>query len=303
MAGYGRGSEVGAVPEMYVRQRRPVIREGDKQNSSGSLFNPDDERNFLYTASGPQNVGRFLTVNVVAGRGKQTEKTATGDKAQGPEGGTEATKAETDQTEQELLKALPDLAPKTAGENSLVKNFKMQIMHRYSNGDVLARVSRRSQREDQAHDLVAEARIPYDRLASGDALTTDDLLDVNFLESGEGELIERRSSGWEDEYSLRLSGFNEAKSKYAAELADQKKQIEEAKEKLETKIKAFGDERKQVAKQRDDLAKKNVEADSKVKDLEDKVNEQQSTIEDQKKQLEQLQPENKPADSKEASRG
>lgn len=297
LAGASRGATPEAAPDMYVKQRRPVIKDQDRPNETGSLFNPDDERNYLFTASGPQNVGRFLTIHVVANRG--AAKSVADVKP------TEAPKAagESDQTEQELLNALPDLAPKTPNDPSLQKTFKMQIAHRYANGDVMARLSRRSLGEDDAAEITAEARIPYERLASGDPLTTEDLLDVNYVESGEGELIERSSSGWEDEYSLRLSGFKEAKSRMAAELVDQKKQLDEAKEKLETRIKTFGDERRSVAKQRDDLNKKNVETDAKVKDMQDQLDDKQETIDDQAKQLEELKPEEKPGDDKEGGEG
>lgn len=297
MSGVSRGATSQAAPEMYVKQRHPVIKDADHPNETGSLFNPDDERNYLFTTSGPQNVGRFLAINIIANRSKPTAASgveAVGAAKPDPKG---------DDTEEELLKALPDLAPKKPGETSLMKNFKMQIVHRFPNGDVMARMQRRSQNEDQATEITAEARIPYDRLASGDDLTTDDLLDVNYVESGEGELIERSSSGWEDEYSLRMSGFNEAKSKMAAELVDQKKQLEDAKTGLETRIKTFGEERKQVAKQRDDFNKKTVETDAKVKTMADKIDDQKSTIEDQQKQLNDLSPENKPGDNKEGANG
>lgn len=296
LAGASRGSAPETAPDMYVKQRRPVIKDQDRPNETGSLFNPDDERNYLFTATGPQNVGRFLTVNVVANRGSASAGAlAKADNSASPA----KPEGEGDQTEQELLNALPDLTPKTPGDPSLMKTFKMQIVHRYANGDVLARLSRRSLGEDEAAEITAEARIPYDRLASGDPLTTEDLLDVNYVESGEGELIERSSSGWEDEYSLRLSGFKEAKSKMAAELVDQKKQLDDAKEKLETRIKTFGDERRSVAKQRDDLNKKNIETDAKVKDMQDELDSKQETIDEQQKQLEELKPEEKPGDDKE----
>jgi hypothetical protein len=295
LAGVSRGAAGQPAPEVYVRQKKPVVREKSRDNETGSLYSPDDARNYLFAPSGPHNVGRFLAINVVANRGPAKP----GEPAAAPD----AKAGEGDETEQELLKALPDLAPKAPGEPSLVKTFKMQIVHRFDNGDVLARMARRSQDEDQAAEITAEARIPYDKLASGDPLTTEDLLDVSYVESAEGELIERSSSGWEDEYSLRLSGFSEAKSKAAADLVDQKKQLEEAKEKLETKIKAFGEERKQVAKQREDFAKKNADADQKVKSMQTQIDDQKSTIDDQQKKIEQLSPEDKPSDAKEGAGG
>src|SRR4051812_28605997 len=54
-----------AAPEIFVRQRNIALRRTDRANESGSLFNPDDERNYLYTSAGPFNVGRYLTIAVL----------------------------------------------------------------------------------------------------------------------------------------------------------------------------------------------------------------------------------------------
>lgn len=292
MQGQSRGTQASTAPDLFVRDRRPVIRQADRPNETGSLYNPDDERNYLFSPTGPQNVGRFLTVNIVAGRGPAPK----------PEAASAEAKPDVtaDQEEAEMLKGLPDLTPAKKGDPALQRSFKMRIVHRFENGDVLARLDRRSQSGEDARTVTAEARIPYDRLAAGDGLTTEDLLDVKFLQSGEEELVERTSSGWEDEYSLRLSGFDEAKSKLAMDLVDQKKQLEDAKTSLETRIKTFGDERRQVAKQRDDLIKKNSETDVKVKEMEDTINDQKDTISSQQEEIASLKPENKPGDDKES---
>jgi hypothetical protein len=276
LVGQGRPMSGTTVPAVYVKEKTVQITNNTRTNDSGSLFNTDDERNYLFTPKGPLNVGRFLTVNILPNRlsEKDLAKDKTGAKAKGK--GKDDKSAPTDEVEEELLKALPDLTPAEKGQPSLLKSFKMQIAHRYDNGDVLAMLKRTSQHKDQASEVDLRARIPYDRLSSGDDLTTDDLLDVRFAESKAGELTERNSSGWEDEYSLRLSGFEEAKSKQAQDLADQKDRLQEAQEKLENRIKSFGDERRLVAKQREDLAKKRAETDAKMKLIEDTLKEQEA---------------------------
>lgn len=292
MAGQSRGTQPSQGPDLFVRDRRPVIRDVDRPNETGSLYNPDDERNYLFSPTGPQNVGRFLTINVIAARGP-------GPKADAATAADPAN-PNADQEEAEMLKGLPNLAPASKGDPALLRNFKMRIVHRYDNGDVLARLDRRSNSGEEAKIVTAEARIPYDRLTAGDSLSTEDLQDVKFVQNGEEELIERSSSGWEDEYSLRLSGFDEAKSKMAMELADQKKQLEESKTKLETRIKTFGEERRQVAKQREDLIKKNNETDVKVKEMQDTIAEQKDTITSQQEEIASMKPEEKPGDNKES---
>ena len=255
----GGDPEGAAPPSLYVKEKNVVIKANDRTNDSGSLFNPDDERNYLFTPKGPLNIGRFLTINVLANR--QDDKKLAGDKEKAKAKAKEAKGKGQDELEDELLKALPDLAPAEKGKPTLIKSFKMQIAHRFDNGDVLAVLKRESQYGDKVKDIEVRARIPYDRLSSGEDLSTDDLLDVRFAENHSGERTDRRSSGWEDEYSLRLSGFDEVKSRQAQDIADQKQKLQEVQEKLTSRIKALGDERRQLAKQREEIAKKKAEGD------------------------------------------
>ena len=295
------------APKLFVRKREIALKKVDRPNETGSLFNPDDERNYLFSSQGPLTVGRFLPIRIVAGHGEQLPGKA-GKKPTAAGGGSGSGSGSGDALTQELLKALPELTPAPGKESSALKDFKMKIVHRFDNGDVLAMTERSSQTGDQMSVTTVQARIPYDRLAAGDPLTTEDLLDVKFAESKDGEVLDRASSGWEDEYALRMSGFDEAKSKYAQEVDDKHKQLDEARGKLETQIKTFGNERVQVAKQREDLQKKSVAQDAKAKETQDqlkekeaKIEEQTKTIEGQTEELKKL--EEKPGDKKDATHG
>jgi hypothetical protein len=310
LTGTSRGTVATAAPEVYVKQRTVQIEGTQKPNDSGSLYNPEDERNWLFTSSGPANVGRFVTITVAPNRSAGASAPTPGSTAEAgaapataDAGAAGAEGATPDAVTDELLKGLPELAPAKPGDPALVKSFKMRIAHRYPNGDVLAILTRRSASEEEVNDLTVQARIPYDRVAAGDGLTTEDLFDVKLSQNQDDERIERVSSGWEDEYSLRLSGFSEAKSKVAMELDDRKKQLDETQTKLTDRIETFATERQQVAKQRDELSVQKQETEGKVKDLETQVKDQQETIEEQKKQLEEAKPEDKPSDGKEGSGG
>lgn len=292
-------------PKLFVRKREIQVKRLDRPNETGSLFNPDDERNYLFTSQGPLNVGRFLDIRILAGRAEEKPGIA-GKKPAGA--GSSSGSGSGDALTQELLKALPELTPAAGKEGTALKDFKMKIVHRYDNGDVLAMAERSSQVGDQINQTTVQARIPYDRLAAGDHLTTEDLLDVKFTESRDGEVADRASSGWQDEYALRLSGFDEAKSKYAQEVDDKHKQLDEARGKLETQIKSFGNERAQMTKQREEILKKSAEQTSKAKEMEDqlkakdgKIEDQTKTIEDQTNEIKKL--EEKPGDKKEATNG
>src|SRR4051812_23554818 len=50
---HGRAGGLPEQPEIFVRKRRIELKREDQPNETGSLFNPDDERNYLFTSSGP----------------------------------------------------------------------------------------------------------------------------------------------------------------------------------------------------------------------------------------------------------
>ncbi len=282
LVGQSRGNDENSPkPEIYVKQKKISIESRDKPNTTGSLFNPESEGNYLFTPASPMKVGRYVTVNIASTRNNTQDPNAKPTSAPKP--------SDPAVPEDELLKTLPDLAPKEKGEVSLLKDFKMKITHKYPNGDVLALVERNSQTVDDFHNLSAEAKIPYEKLASGDPLTTDDLTEVKFNEFREDEAIQRHSSGWQDEYSLRLSGFNEAKSKVAAELADQRSKMQETKQRLEERIKTLSSERKLIAKQREELSQKRQESENKLKTAKQKIEESSEVIEEQKQTIEEQQ--------------
>jgi hypothetical protein len=280
----------GTPPDLFVKEKKIVIKDVEEENDSGSLFNVDDERNYLFASTGPQTIGRYLDINVVSNRTDAAKAAKPGPVKTAEEQKAEDLAKSQDEIQKELLGSLPDLNPAGTPEDpALIKSFKVRIVHRYSNGDVLAMLSRQSTSEDQLKDVNIETRIPFDRLASGEPLTTRDLIDVKYHENNDGEITDRTSTGWEDEYSLRLSGFDEAKSKGATDLADKRKKLEEATKKLETRMKSFGEERNLLSKEKQDLTAKTEEQQEKVKTLEDKVKEQEEIIED-------LKPQDKPGD-------
>jgi chromosome segregation ATPase len=108
--------------------------------------------------------------------------------------------------------------------------------------------------------------------------TTNDLVDVRWSEKTGQELATRQSSRWEDEYSLRLSGFREAKSKAAAEMEEQQRRLNDTKEALTQRLKNFSKERQAYTKERAEIFDKNTKQTEKMNELETKVKEQQEEI-------------------------
>lgn len=267
--------------DIYGRKRDLNVVPKGGPSETGSLYRLGDHRNQLF-AEQEIGVGSYVDIGVKANRqsGQEGGAAASAGAAQPAAGGA----APAAGAEDELVKALPNLSPAEANAK-VIKKFPMRIMAVLDNGDLLGLFSRSSKTVDEAHSLNVKARIPAQAIYRKDPLTTDDLLDVEWLESRDGDLVERQSSGWEDEYTLRMSGFNEARSKAAVELEDKRKQLETVKKQLQTRIQTLGSERQGIPKERDRLAQekatlqqKEKEMTSKISELEDKVKQQEEII-------------------------
>jgi hypothetical protein len=258
-----------APQDVYTKQTTLSIKPIKKINTNGSLTSLDDPRAYLLASTAPLVVGTFLDIKTVTNA----------DAAKAP-AAPAAKGSPAAQIEQDLLKSLPNLDPVQGDPDkpNLVTNFKAEVLEVLENGDAIVGYHRRSVRGDQASDYLVKARVPQAALAEKDSLTTANLVDVEFRESREGELSERHSSRWEDEYTLRMSGFDEARSKSAVALEDQRRQLKDTRDKLATQIKAFSTERNTVAKERADYVAKKKEEDQKITDLETKVKEQNEEI-------------------------
>ncbi len=270
--------------DIYGRKRDINIVPKSGPSETGSLYRLGDHRNQLFTEQ-EIGVGSFVDVGVKVNRQSGQEGAGNNAGAGAPSPAAGATAGQGN-TEEDLTKALPNLAPAEANPH-VIKKFPMRITAVLDNGDFLALYSRTSKTKDEAHQLNVKARIPAQAMNRKEPLTTDDLLDVEWMESRDGDLVERQSSGWEDEYTLRMSGFNEARSRMAVELEDKRKQLEGVKKQLQTRIETLGSERRGVSKERDRLAKektaleqKEKELGVKVSTLEDKVKEQEEIIKD-----------------------
>lgn len=312
---HGKSPVAVKKPEIFVRKKQVTIRPKQVPNETGSLFKLDDQRNYLYASNAPFSVGQFVDVRILP---IQSNKKS--DKA--PEAAKESVvDASGDPFVEEMLKSLPELDP---GENrpDLIKNLKMQIAHVYDNGDALAVMKRSSIRGPEGNEISIRARIPYTSLISNAPISTRDLLNVEWVDSNNGQITERFSSGWQDEYSLRLSGFSEAKSIYAQQLEDKRQQLEGVKSNLQNQLISLGKERKKMAAERDEVLKQKAELDKKLaekqKEIEDReqkieslnstVSEQKDLISEKDEEIKQLNedltpPEEKPGDERDGADG
>lgn len=284
--------------DFYIKDEEVKIVPREERNTTGSLFKIDDSRNYFFASRAPVQVGDH--VEILTNTNLLPPPPETGNNTnQQSEGNPNFS-----EIEQAIKDALPDLTPADDSQAKIVKRFKMKAEHQYPNGDVLVSYRRGSLGENFANEIHATARIPYEKLISGKPLQSTDLGDVHWRESKDGDFNERYSSSWEDEYTARLSGFDEAKSKVAMELDAKRTQLEEARGRLENQLEAMGNERSKIAQEREDLGKKQREQADTMKELEDTVQDQKDTIESQKAQIEALKPkENSPGDRREGTDG
>jgi hypothetical protein len=266
--------------DLFVRQKDLKIRRKTPVNETGSVTDLNDPRAYLFGFERPIEIGSFVDVKIASNRAEQG---AAG-------GGQDASGAAADKSgdksavkgadEAALLKALPNLDPADKNKPVLVKNIKMQILERLENGDVLVMYRRRSVREGRAAEVTVTGRLPAEVLSRPDQVSTMDLADIDWRESVAGEVAERKSANWEDEYSLRLSGFDETKSKDAVGLEEKREVLKQARDKLENEMKSFAAERSTMTKERAKLLDSKAKDNAKISDLEKQNTELQKKVDD-----------------------
>lgn len=253
---HGPAAEAPQRQDLFTRERRPVITELPRDpDGTGSLFPLDDPRTNLIVQN-PLRTGMVLDVKVAATRGANLDS---GKNAKPGSKPGEAAMGD-------IAASVPKLEPREAGALPL-KSIKMRLDSILPNGDGIVTVNRTSSRTGDFHEVYARARIPAERMVPGASLSTTDLFDVVWSDFDGSQVTERRSTSWEDEYSLRLSGFEELRSKEALAVEETRRQVEADKEKLAGESRKNAEERARAAKQRDELQQKLRDAEAKIAEL------------------------------------
>jgi hypothetical protein len=228
-------------PDLFTRKRDLFIEPTQNDNSNGSLIRPDDEKNYFFTSRIPTQVGEYIQVEIDSVRVKPNKDSKEGNKEKEPD------------IQEAMLKEFPTLAPPDGEDKQLLGSIKMRITYVHENGDLLVTYSHDSISNEEGHNIQVRARIPYAKVISGSPIKTSDLSQIHFMENLKQELVERNSSEWQDDYSLRISGFTEAGSKQARELQDKRRKLEKDRDTLRKQLITFGKEKQKLAKERDAL--------------------------------------------------
>lgn len=267
--------DLGTVDQQKARKKAPlpvIISKKDGAKDTGSLMDLGSDRNLIYPDITPVAVGDTITLAVTSPR---TKKPADGSPAK-PSGDLD----------------LPDLGPAKA-EAKPIENLVMKVRQRLPNGDFIVQYQSESlSTRDETYTYVTAILDGRKRFKRG-SLSTDDLSDISFRQKdGPKEDYELSSTGWLDEYTLRLSGFNQANSRQALELEEKRKRLAQIRNNLKNRIRSFKKERQKVIlsreKFRQKLAEKQQQSEEQKTTLTQKnerITELNNEIADLKKQL------------------
>lgn len=260
--------------ELFVKQRSVKIEASESDSADGSLYHPGRRSNYLFLDNPPRQAGDYVTVRI------EPREPLAGD--------SDDQEAQRQQAQDALIKAAPGLKPAAGEKIALKESIRFRIRDLYPNGDARLEYYRHSQSNGERRSMLVSALLPAHVLSQGGGLSTQDLLDVSYSEQSKGETINRNSAFWEDEYSLRFSGFSEARSELAKNLEKEKKNVERLKASLKKRLTAAGSDRNKMANERESLRKTQSEHDKVVEGLKDTIADRDSTIKAKDEEISQL---------------
>ncbi len=236
--------------EIFIKEATPKLESHQNPYETGSLFSPEHSKNNLYRTYPNYLPGDYISVKVVSNRKAVAAKNETGsNKNDEQKKNNEEAK---DEEVEKLLNSLPNLKPVNP-ETFPLKSIRMKVVHKLANGDIIVETHRESSIENEKSLIAVKAKIPYAKLSDVKGITTEDLFDIDWQELRGGEHTERKSIAWDDEFTLRLSGFNEVNSMWAKELDEKQKYLDQIRGEVEKKIMSFGEEKKQFVAERQKL--------------------------------------------------
>lgn len=287
----GSAMPVREKASVYLKDRHPEIIKDDTSDETGSLANLDDEGNHLFIDKIPYKRGQIVDVKVKFETPKEGTEALT-EKSKNPatpaEAGAKLTNTP-DQNETPILAdAYPDLGVPGTIKRPIIKTLRMMVVGKYPNGDVMLAYRRNSSSEEDVNEVLVKARVPAMVFTTQEELSTADLTQVSLVQRVDDEVIKRQSVGWEDEYTLRLSGFSEAKSKLAAQIESDRQELKKAQEGLNARLKSDGIERNKLADERKKVRLEKEELDAKTKQLQDQIDQQSKLLKERDDKLAEL---------------
>ena len=285
-------------PDIFLKKSQVKITKVHKnKKDSGSLFDFDNSLNYLIGDGPSKRVGSYITIAIADSSEVIGDDLLDIPKSPRPSNEEKISMNGTGDSEINSGKEnLKESQKQSEGDKKTIgpKKIKMKIVSRANNGDFILESRRSSINENEANSIHIQAVLPQKFIVNKNTFSTDDLVNINWIEISEGELSERKSVGWVSEYSRRLSGFSEARSKMDLALADEKKRYEDLQKKLYKKLNGIGQERVKLTKERDKIRNEKKILNDKLGGLEQELEKQRETIDDQRKKIDELS--DKPSD-------
>lgn len=260
--------------ELHLKKKEIKIKPINEYNDTGSLFVKNNPNNYLFLSKTPLNVGDYVTIKVLALKRRvqstnniNDSNSATNQQSEQASDIAQAADNNSDKSLEDMIQSFPNLAPENSNTR-LLKQFKMRVTQIDSNGDVYMMLERNSINQNGSKNIQVKAKLSLAKYLAKDEITTEDIFDINWLENDSSNITERYSYQWEDEYTLRLSGFTETKSRLAQQLEEQRKYLASVRDKLRNQVISLNKERQTMNKERAKLLKDKQDAENKIKELE-----------------------------------
>ena len=120
---------------------------------------------------------------------------------------------------------------------------------RTKKGDFIIESKRSSQLQNYFFYVYFTAILPYEKIYNSNEAKTTDLLDVHFIERNDAEgYFEHNSIAWEDQYSLRYSGFAPVIKKAYDRLELSRQSLSDARDRFKSRIASFQKEKRNSRK-------------------------------------------------------
>jgi hypothetical protein len=263
---------------LYVEKRAVEIK-ASNQIGGGSLFDPDSKTVDFLRDNQILGVGSYVKLYV-----KEVRK-----RGQEEDDDKKALEAEDEDTlTDDLLGELPDFEPLKGMKDKVLPVIHARVMGRTKHGDFIIESKRSSQLQNYFFYVYFTAILPYEKVVKSNEGQTTDLLDVHFVERNDSEgYFEHNSIAWEDQYSLRYSGFAPVIKKAYDRLELSRKSLSDARERFKSRIASFQKDRETVANERTETLKENS-------DLKNKMNAQKEELDRVKQELQSLQQNQQP---------
>ncbi|MBP9706047.1 MAG: hypothetical protein KBD78_00280, partial [Oligoflexales bacterium] len=288
-----------AGPQLYTREEETEIGP-DPSLYNGSLIGVDQQQANFLVQNKSLGIGSYIDIIVVA---KEMQKTAaqlgakkdaknadpeaatnesadtesssstTASAESANAGGTKSGSAANDASQDELakmLEGLPELVQEDA-EIVPIKTFRAKVVAKKANGDVVLEYERSSLQTAEQKGVLIRAVLAEKYTLNPDDFTTERLQDIKWQEFENGLVTARESPEWQNEYTLRLSGFDEAKSLAAMDLEKKRQQVIGLRDGVKNQINNIRKEKQTFAKERETLLKKQAEQEKLIAELNTKV--------------------------------